>query len=50
MSIFKRWRKWSQDQKTIRELQKLDDRELMDMGINRSMIEKAVKATNKDRE
>lgn len=45
--ILKGWRRWYQERQVIKELEKLDDKELHDIGINRSMIRQAVKKNMK---
>lgn len=50
MGIVKGWRKWRKEEQAIKELQKLTDKELFDIGINRSMIRQAVKGLSKQNE
>lgn len=45
--ILKRWRKWRKEEDSIKELSKLSDKELRDIGIDRGMIRKAVKKSVK---
>lgn len=47
MSVIKKWRRRREELAVVRELQKLSDKELKDIGINRNMIEKAVKKNYK---